>query len=63
MQPFAFQAMSHPINVRLPKRLLDYIDSQTTDITNRSHVIRVLLDEAIAAKAQPADRTPEPSHR
>jgi hypothetical protein len=52
-------AMLKPINVRLPERILRWIDEQAGDTASRSQVIRSVLDDAISrANAQPTARAP-----
>lgn len=36
-----------PINVRLPDRQIHWLDSKTSDLQNRSTVIRLVIDEAM----------------
>ena len=46
--------MAQPVNVRLPDRILRWLDQQAGDTSTRSQVIRSLLDDAIKQQANPA---------
>ena len=46
--------MHHPINVRLPQRLLDWLDRQAGDTSTRSQVIRDLIHDAATKQADHA---------
>jgi Arc/MetJ-type ribon-helix-helix transcriptional regulator len=46
--------MAQPVNVRLPDRILRWLDQQAGDTSTRSQVIRSLLDDAIKQQADPA---------
>lgn len=53
--------MAQPVNIRLPDRILHWLDQQAGDTSTRSQVIRSVLDDAI--KRQQADRSPAQSRR
>jgi Arc/MetJ-type ribon-helix-helix transcriptional regulator len=55
--------MPSPINVRLPQRLIDYLDKQAGDVSTRSAVIRRLLAEAADQPHQSPDADAPPEHR
>jgi len=47
--------MAQPVNIRLPDRILHWLDQQAGDTSTRSQVIRSLLDDAIKRQqANPA---------
>jgi len=47
--------MAQPVNIRLPDRILHWLDQQAGDTSTRSQVIRSLLDDAIKRQAQQAN--------
>lgn len=55
--------MPHPINVRLPQRLLDFLDERAGDLTTRSSVIRSLIAEAADRARQQAAPAAAAEHR
>jgi len=55
--------MAQPVNIRLPERILNWLDQQAGDTSTRSQVIRSLLDDAIKRQSQPADPAPAKGRR
>jgi len=53
--------MAQPVNIRLPDRILHWLDQQAGDTSTRSQVIRSLLDDAI--KRQQANPAPAKGRR